>query len=56
MGTRNGVGKQKRKARVGFQIPSIQSHNGEKTLLDPRGQSTGKDMDLQHGVPSAIKH
>ena len=31
VGTRNGVGKLKRKTRVGFRIPSTQNRNGERT-------------------------
>ena len=33
VGTKNGVGKQKRKTCVGFRIPPTQDHNGEKTCL-----------------------
>ena len=56
MGTWNGVGKWKRKTRVGFRIPLTQNHNGEKTWFDPRGQSKEKNMDLRHGMPSTTEH
>ena len=56
VGTRNGVGKLKRKTRVGFRIRSTQNRNGEKTWLDPRGQSKEKNMDLWHDMPSTAEH
>ena len=39
-----------------FRIRSIQNYNGEKTLLDLRGQSKEKKMDLRHDMPFTMNH
>ena len=59
MGTRNTAGKQKRKTRVGFRIPSPQNHNSERpdlALKNKAKKKKKKNMDLGHDMPTTVEH